>query len=173
MTDEVEIPGFRLTALESEITLCDCRCSLPWDDSGLELLQIDERIPRYRITTGFEYRRDEVLNQWVDTQSKLQRHGVVEGAIILISPVAIPSVYIEGAPIAMELKLTDQLDRSFPLSVTLIIDLMMKRSPEIRRPEGVSSLYSDPSTAMRKRYPASSKAVITPPPNNASEPKGK
>jgi hypothetical protein len=60
------IVGVRLLALRSGIEICDCHFALPREDPELILWDVSGESPRYRLTKGLEFDREEVLNSRID-----------------------------------------------------------------------------------------------------------
>ena len=119
---------------------------LPWHDVYFDWLPDPlERVPEEKNyffpgEDGLVYPRKEVINHRRETHGKLRRGDFMKGLLLGSSPTPIPDQFSHGARIYANLRITDQLERSFSSRVVLWADRSAtiirggrKKPPALRR----------------------------------------
>jgi hypothetical protein len=133
------IVGVRLLALRSGIEICDCHFALPWGDP--ELWDVSGESPRYRLTKGLEFDREEVLNSRIDEGLSLRVGKPVEGLLIATGPAPLPTRYCHGAAVNGKLTFVDQFDRHYQAKMELLVNRRVGERLNIARPRKGSALF--------------------------------
>ena len=136
----------RIVALRSGIAICDFEITPQgWEDNGIHLVDVRERVPHYIVPGGTEFSKDMVLNDWISAGRRLEKGQVLEGVLIARSFASLPGWCSSGIEAEAELSFIDHFGNHHPLKVDLMV---IRNTREIKRerPARFPGLYG-PSTS--------------------------